>query len=995
MTDFANGILSSIRNDQEFKYNPIIMAVVENLENKRPTYRTDSDFLTAVKEGLSGVNAYVKNPRIEAMLVKIDEQLGSESNTNMHVKVDRMYYEVDMPGAVKALRESTAYTEPVIMNYVNAAINELETKKVPYFRYIPGFIATMNIYRNNEVVNEWVTKFEKYLNENRKRLMMLEAVHYLDGIGNGFYHGVTEKLKPFIISNEFNSNKIMLEMKEFTNIPVVKDMITAMQVEESNTEKQFNLGVGDGNTKIFSYIGPVLKEDNNLVLFADGRFINITGKPVDEKNVESVLGTSGDMTVQELKPEYVYESMSNYYQIAKSFEFLNFNLGDRKVSTKLRNIKVDFKLNESGDLDLYLNEERIEDPKQVNFHQMFVLESNYVKNCSSLLLNNVDKVYNVEFVKLMVNEAKNAASIVMNVNEDYYVYDFLEGNRRNIFKTDGFNLQKFVFEKFGYDVRELFSIEIDDVKNKVLSIDGRKREITDALAKLEESYKLLTTTIEKPGVKSDDIETVKELREKVEKQMHTLNNAFILLEDERSTLLGNKPQAQTSANYKLGDNVNIGDKTGRIVALPSDDKDQSYMVYTTEGRTEKVNKTDMQLSDTGDFNVNKTNEAKSQEETPKTQDDAQKTEEEAQKSQDEAQKTQEETQKTEEKAQKSQDDAQKTEEEAQKTQTQTTQPEQGIVQPQGTPQTVVNGIEGFEKINGELTDLRSAVDTVRPEVRDKFNDLGNDLETLIKQSGELKKLSDEISNIKSVSDKVDLSKAEKKFDKIKTELESVTAELTAEFGKGAQQVVVSESLIASAYDKYLGVVTGVADKLTLKVSNIVKKLSGELIDLDADIKVINARAYAAKAKDELAGTNTVKDEVPVAGSTPQAQVQLDMSNAAQVQANAAVQAQEDKAQAQTQEQVQAQADAAVQAQAQTQEQVQAQAQEDTDKKVNESATFYSRENLNEMTDENLAKEYSDIFGISEDDALDGITNQRSTYIDEILHEYDVINKNKV
>ena len=35
MADFATGILDSIRNDQEFKYNPVVMAVVENLENKK------------------------------------------------------------------------------------------------------------------------------------------------------------------------------------------------------------------------------------------------------------------------------------------------------------------------------------------------------------------------------------------------------------------------------------------------------------------------------------------------------------------------------------------------------------------------------------------------------------------------------------------------------------------------------------------------------------------------------------------------------------------------------------------------------------------------------------------------------------------------------------------------------------------------------------------------------------------------------------------------
>ena len=1016
MTDFAHGILDSIRGDRELIMNPVLMAVVENLENKRSNYQTEEDFLVVMREALAVANGYIKSQRVEDILVKIDEKIGTEAGSNMHTKIARMYYEADVPAAIQAIRESDAYSEPVIKNYVDNALLELSLKKVPYFKYLPGFIGNLSTYRTNETVNEWVTKFETYIEENRKKLMLLETVHYLDGIGNGFYHGITEKIKPFIVAGEYSSSKIMLEMKDFATVQVIKDLMVALQAQETNETKQFNLGVGDGGTKVYNYIGPVLKENGNMIIFTDGCFVNLTSEAVDEKSVARLLGKSGDITVQELTPEYVFENKSDYYQLAKSFEFLGFNVKDRGISTKLRNIKVDFKVNESDNLDLYLNDQHIEDPKKINYHQMFVLENNYVKNCSTTLFNNMDKIYNVEFVKLLVNESKNAAAIIINVNEDYYVYDFVDAKKREIYKTDGFKLQQFVFEKFGYDVRALFGIQIDDVKGKVLNIDARKQEILESISKLEESDKLLEKTMSNEGIKQADIESLRGLREKVEREIVTLKNAYILLEDERSQML-NQPQSQQQEDFKLGDTVDfVGEndnESGRIVAIPPDAKDTSFMVYTTNGRTQKVDRSTMSKSQP-------TNEAKKEDKNDdKAQDKAQ------EKAQEKEEKAQEKAQEKEEKAQEKEEKAQEKEEKAQEPQAQEkeekaqdqpqTQP-QAQDQPQAQPQaqtqpqsleTAQQGImpsaqqstqpaqpaqsedkklASFNKLSGELGELRTAIDTVRPEVREKFDQLASDLDTLVDQAGELENLHKQMGDVKGVSDKVDFVKAEKKFDKIMSDLEKVTGELRTEFGKGAQQVQVSESLIASAYDKYIAVVSNVADKLYSKVTGIVQKLKGELIDLDADIKVLGARAYAAKAKEDIGG-QAPAGEVAVAGAEPGAQAAFGQKQ--ETQPAEPGQTQEDHAAEPPQHQTQ-------ETQAQQKEEPQAQepqAQENDDEKKNKGA--FTKEMFEGMTDEDFAAEYSEVFGIDEADLMKDMDSERARRIDEMMEvQASILKSNK-
>ena len=964
MADFASDILNSIKNDREFKFNPVIMAVVETLENKRQNFQVEDDYLSAIKESLSSVNAYVKNQKIEGLIVKIDEKLATDVNASMHTKVNRMYYEIDMPGALNAIRESSVYSEPVVKKYVDAAVMEMQSNKMPYFKYLPGFMGTLSTYRTDAIINEWCSKFEKYVEDNRKKLMLLETIHYLDGIGNGFYRGVTEKLKPFALSNDVTADKIMFEMKDFTVVPIVKEMIMAMQAQEASDGKQFNLGPGDGNTKVFNYVGPVLKENNNMILLVDGKFLNITNIAIDEKNIERVFGTTGDITIQEVKPEYVYEAAGEYYQIAKSFEYLNFKANTNGVNTKLRNINVDFKVNEAGDLNLYLNDQHIEDPKAINFHQMLVLENNYVKTCSTILFNNIDKVYNVEFVKLLVNESKNAASLIINVNEEYYVYDFIEDNKRNVFKTDGFNLQKFVLEKFGYDVRELFSIQINDVKDKVGLIEKRKTEIQDALSKLDESYAILDETINNPQTKPEDVEMLRNLVEKVEKERVALKNAYILLEDEKLTAMGQN-QTDAPANFKLGDNVTYGDnKNGRIVASDPDGK--NFSVFTSEGHVEKTTRDSMTKAQSTNEAKSQTAEEKAQEVEDKAKEDAQKEEkaqEKAQAQEEKAQSAQEKTQAQEEKTQDAQAQTQAQEDKSQ-------QAQQGIVsQPQPTSAQPTKTDGSFKEISSQFGELRSALDTVRPEVKEKFEDLTDDLDVLIKQTGELESLRSEIDNIKT--DKVDFSKVEKKFGKLVNDLKNIAGELTAEFGKGAQQVVLSESMITSAYDKYIGVVSSVADKLTTKVSNIVKKLSGDIIDLDADVKVLGARSYAAKAKEELAASAEKNTDIPVAGPDAGVQATLNMEHDTQAQAQEA-QAQAQEAQAQAQE-----------TQAQAQE-TQAQAQ-DADK---------YKANLEGMTNENLAKEYADIFSMDEADVVKSIATEKANMINEMLEVFKTVTNKK-
>jgi tetrahydromethanopterin S-methyltransferase subunit G len=1060
MADFMTDVLNTIRYDRELKSNSLLMAVVETLERKRPSYRLEEDYLQLVRGELDKANAYCTLPQnkiLEPLIAKIEERLSSQEVSNVHTKVARMYYEIDFPGAINALRESSIYSEPVVKNYVDNAMAELQTKNVPYFKYLPGFIATMSTYRTDSTVNEWVEFFEGYIRDNMKKLVLLEAVHYLDGIGNNFYHGVTEKLKPFLVRKEYSSSKIMLEMKDFNNIPVLKDMIIALQSHEANETKQFNLGGGDGNTRVFNYVGPVLKENNSMVLFLDSSFISITADEVDESSSSRVLGTTGELTVHELKPEYVFENMKEYYQVAKSFEYLKFGSVDDGVSAQLRNIKVDFKVNEAGNLDLFINDMHIENPGEINYHQMFVLENNYVKNCSTVLFENMDKVYNVEFVKFLINESRNAAAIIININEDYYVYDYVDARSRDIYKTNGFGIAKFVSEKFGYDVRELFKLQIDDVKSKVQSIDEKKLKIDGAIAKLEESHKLLDETIGRGDVSAKDKEYLKTLSEKVEKEIVGLKNAYILLDDERMQVLGQIRESDDSS-IKTGDDVSYGESTGKVVAEPKGESGTHMVANKETGRMEKVKSSELSKSEGQETNEAKKEDGKNPFEKKEESDDDKGQKEEK----DEKKEKKEEKEKKDDKPKKpAKKQPQKSEEKdddddkgeaSQEPESQESQGDKQGIMPQKSQKTqktqAAREKDSFNKMTSQINDLRQALETVRPEVKEKFAGIASDLDILSKQTGELERLDSEIGKLTSeMADKADVSKVDGKLNKIKNDLERVVAELTNEFGQGAQTIVISESQISVAYDRYIGVVDSVVSKLGARISNEVKKLSGDLIDLDADIKVASARAYAAKAKEEL-GSKDSGSEVPVAGpdageeaakDEAQAQESGDKSKEIELmphfggdtaqeheeheaQETSEMQAAEHAEGRESQEQhgdfggmpmmpgqsTQPVSQPVEQPVSQPVEQPVSQPSgfggsiknfsperaEEPAQESDEEKEFYTAENLSSLSDIELAREYSNIFSISEADALVGILGDKQAHINELLHEYEIVMRSK-
>jgi len=491
MVDFLKNTLVVVNSDPELANNPMVKSVLENIHLKMATFSDELSLMEELKIQLGGVNTYMKNEKLTQALNKIEERIEHILSTSTEGRIRRLYDEVCLVSLINKVKTSESYKDPVVMDYVNKMMYEMQySPRIPKFKYLPGLVSILTPYVKDAAVKEAVDTATAYVEKNRPKLMLLETIHYLDNTSGTFYNATTDKLKKLVLENKITSDVVMLEMSDFINIPIVSEMVNALRSFENIKNPQFNLGNGDSGTQIFNYVGPVLKEGKGLITYFNNTFVHITPEAMVKENYKKVVGKTGDITIAEYKEEYVKENMSKFYALAKSFDTMGFKLKDKGISSQMTRVKIDFKVNESNTLDVYVNNSKIADIKNLNANELFLMENPRTKATALNIFESMDSIFNVEFIKFLVNESTGKSTLVINLKDDYHVYDITGPGRATNMKLDGYKLYKYVRENFKYDISKLFQIQINDTM-------GRAKAIQEKKSKLDAEIKLLDSSLVK------------------------------------------------------------------------------------------------------------------------------------------------------------------------------------------------------------------------------------------------------------------------------------------------------------------------------------------------------------------------------------------------------------------------------------------------------------------------------------------------------------------
>lgn len=589
MTELLKNALDVINNDANLANNVILSTVVENIKNKANQGVNDYSLLKDLKHQLTGVNEYLKNKKLEDILNKITESMETSVKGDIHFAVNMMYNEIDIVGEANIVRGSTVYSEPVVKDYIDKLLLEMQYTKMPSFKYIPGFVSILQPYSTNDVVKESLGRVNGYIDSNHSKLIILETVYYLESMNVKFYNSLIRSLKGYVVEGQYSADVIKQGLKDQANVPIVASMLNSLKMLEQQKNPHFDIGNGDGSNAVYNLVGPVIRENKSMVALINDTFFHITPDDISEakNNYINIVGETGSVKVCEIKPEIVQERHPDFYNFAKSFQAVGFSITSEGLRKDLKNnISIQFIVNEGGDLELFINKDKIEDPKTIDFNKMLVIESRDVKLNLINVLEHMENIYNIEFIKFIVNENKRKTAMIINISNDYYVYDFLGENSKSVFKLDGYKLYKYISENFNYDVSDLFSIQIDDAHGRIKTIDLKKQQVQESIAKLEDSMKTIDETMAKE-INEKDRKELGVLREKVEKELVHLNNAYIVLDGQKRGII--ESDASGSEDYKVGSIVTVEESgmNGRIIA--ADTTNDSYMIMTDDNKTHRLN----------------------------------------------------------------------------------------------------------------------------------------------------------------------------------------------------------------------------------------------------------------------------------------------------------------------------------------------------------------------------------------------------------------------
>lgn len=428
-------------------------------------------------------------------------------------KLKDMSAEADLSTKIKALKESAAAKDPVFRHTLAILESGLQTQ--PEFRMVSHFMTGLSRFAYDPQVAEALTSVSSYLEANRSRLEIMNAIHEMRTTSSVIYREACTILEEALLENVLSSDSLRMKLRGKVNMPIVTRLINTLSMVEARNAGNFNIGIGNGDAKVDSVILPYF--------------------PISETEVATVIDDSFVKLSDEEAPvqmseEEIEEKSPEFHELYESLRALGFKSADGKYSAKLKTMTIGFEMNEG--LNFTINGRVIEDPTESNVTETFLMESVETRNHISVILKNLDNFAHLDFAKRIVNERIGSDAYVFNVGSALYVFEKL-AQTRVIKKMEGTQFYNYVMENFNYDVAELYSIDLEEEAAKEKEIDAEKETVDQNITKLEGAIEKIDETLKNEDLEEEYAEKLTELKHSIEKNVNSLKHKYIELDQKK------------------------------------------------------------------------------------------------------------------------------------------------------------------------------------------------------------------------------------------------------------------------------------------------------------------------------------------------------------------------------------------------------------------------------------------------------------------------------
>jgi hypothetical protein len=523
MKDFVNKILVELSDNENIKSEPLVQMLVESTNKSIALGESPEITIDSLKSGLGKINEHIKNPHLNNLMVQIEKSKDSTDSI-----ISKMMNAANLAGKIKFLKENYS-TNPLISENVQNFERALSEGYPELGMYQP-FIAAFEQFSSDKAIKQQVDSMSAYINKNKTKLFVLSAIYQMEKLNTPVYAGVKNDLKTALVNEQYSAD--ILKVRYGNTMPIITSLINDLRIIESQEQGYFTLGEGDPNTKIKNVISPALKTDEGLIILTDNRFLAIReGKETLSGELENYV--ADEFRISSINPKVIQEKYSNFYKVCEAFSLLGFKptLDGTGVETSaIRNFKLQFKANEEKNLDLYLNDTKIDNPKDINLMEALVLESETIKHQVNSIFENFADIFNFEFMKDVSNDFTLKESFVLNLNDSYYVCNKPNAAERQWKKVDETELYEFFINDYKYDISPIFKIKLNESLARTKKVEEHKAAILEDISKLEETIKKLDETIASKEADTQGISKLETIKESIQTAIAELKEDFIKLD---------------------------------------------------------------------------------------------------------------------------------------------------------------------------------------------------------------------------------------------------------------------------------------------------------------------------------------------------------------------------------------------------------------------------------------------------------------------------------
>jgi hypothetical protein len=509
MNGLINELVNELNTNESLKDSITSKMVVESINNSIILGVSPAEVFESALKNLEQLSEATNNETLKEVVSKFHAMAKTPAK-----KLKEMSAEAGLATKIKALKESALAKDPVFLHTLVVLESGLSTQ--PEFRVAANFVSNLSKYNYEPAVSEAIAEVSSYLNANRSKLEILNAIHEMRSASPIIYKEACSVLEEALLENSFSADTLKMKLRGKVNMPIVNRLINTLSMVESRETGAFNLGVGNGDAQVNTVILPFFPiSENEVGTVIDNSFVKLS----DEDGPKQVEAEK----VQEENPEF--------FELHEALVSLGFKHTGNTYSAKLKNMTVGFEITE-GTLNFTVNGKAVEDPTESKVSEIFLMESVETRKNLATVFKNLDNFAHLEFAKRIINERLGSDAYVFTVGETIYVFEKL-AQTRIIKKMESVQFHGYVMENFNYDVAELYAIQLEEEAEKGKEIEKEKAEVEKNIEKLESSIAQIDETLATENIDETYIDKLNELKYALEKNINSLKSQYITLDQSK------------------------------------------------------------------------------------------------------------------------------------------------------------------------------------------------------------------------------------------------------------------------------------------------------------------------------------------------------------------------------------------------------------------------------------------------------------------------------